>query len=127
MAAVFTGPERVNVGTHGQVQAWEVEVTSHTDGSGTSDYFGPYNGFLTGISTNPDGTDVPTDNWDVYVEDSLGADLMVAGGENRSASTSQFAAPGNSFPSAVVGNIRIRVANMGSGKKAVIRFYIKAA
>lgn len=129
MAAVFSDPDYVDAGVSGKLQAWDVTVTSHTDGSGTSGYIlGPFNGFLWATDTNPDGTDVPTDNWDLYVEDENAVDLMAAACENRDTSTSERAYPGNTpgSPAPIVGTVRLRVANMGDTKKAVVRVYVLA-
>lgn len=126
MAATFTTPTKVNNSTSGKLEAFEFTVTSDTDGSGTSGYtIGPLNGFVWCVDTDPDATDVPTDNWDLYLENSMGID--VAGGAciNRDTSTSERAYPttGNNAPPPEVGFLRARVANMGSGKKATIRVY----
>jgi hypothetical protein len=123
MAAVFTLADPS--GLVGKIRSYDVTVTSHTDGTGTSDYIiSGIRGALWQVVTDP--TDGPTDNWDVYIEDENGVDLLGAAGENRDTTNSEICYPvtsDNSKPM-VDGSLRVRVAGMGSGKTAVVRVFI---
>ncbi len=122
MAATFA-MENVDLAAS-RMKAFDITVVSHTDGSGTSEYtiIPTMAGHaLWGAYSNP--VDGPTDNWDFYIEDENGVDLMGAAGEDRDTTTSELAHPttDNNAPPLVTSRVRVRVANMGSAKSAVIR------
>ena len=50
-------------------------------------------GYVVGLETIPDGTDVPTDLYDLEVRDDYGTDIFNAEANNRSSTTKQFVQP----------------------------------
>lgn len=50
-------------------------------------------GYVVGLETIPDGTDVPTDLYDLEVRDDYGTDVFNAEANNRSSTTKQFVQP----------------------------------
>lgn len=127
MAASFSVVKRDN-GTIGKSFAYDVTVTSASDGSGTSEYslLGPFKGYLWQVVTNPDGSSAPSDNWAVYIEDEAGVDLLGNAGINRDTTNSEVVYPDTTDSSKpqVDGKLRVRVASMGDTKIAVVSVFI---
>ena len=103
--------------------------TSHTDGkvatataNAATTY--TYTGELIRLVTVPDGTDAPTDNYDIMVYDADSVDALMAGGQNRATATTQQVAAANL---GIVANdkLTLYVENAGNTKKGTIHLYIR--
>lgn len=85
-------------------------------------------GTLLRLRTTPDGTDAPTDNYDITLLDAVGgADVLGGVGANRSATLTQIAVPveGTYFrPWIAGGDFYPTVANAGNAKAGTIEVYI---
>lgn len=97
--------------------------TSHTDGSvsGVGQTTQRYHGFLISLETDPDGTDAPTDNYDITLLNEQGTDVLCGAGADRDTANNELTMPlPNSSPNPVALNgtkLDLNVANAGSGKK----------
>lgn len=98
-------------------------------GSWTTDSSGDVNGITTAfkvsgvpilIITDPDGTDIPTDNYDITLIDDDGYDVLQGKGVDRDSSlTEQVSYLGVVFNT----NLTLVVDNAGNAKKGVITIY----
>ena len=125
MAAVVNLTER-NTGVVRKITwAW----TSHTDGKVAKTTSGAktakaYNGEIVRLVTIPDGTDTPTAAYDVFVYEEAGADALMGGGADRSATATEQVGPANL--GVVAGDkMTLYVENAGDSKKGVVHLYIR--
>lgn len=90
-------------------------------------------GAILKVIFDPDGTDVPTANYDVVLNDSHGIDVLAGQGANLSASASTAVCPGvplkdgtttSVVPVAVNDTLTLGVTNAGNAKKGVIELHI---
>lgn len=97
-----------------------VQWTSDASGDVRIHIDTPIAGVIQGVRTKPDGSAVPTDNYDVTWEDEMERDILGGNGANRSTNTVQ------EIHAAVVeveGRTVFKVANAGNAKRgtAVLR------
>lgn len=112
-----------------------VEWTSDSSGNVSSavpDSGKPINGYLSHFDIAPDGTDTPTDQYDVTLLYDVGEgetiDLMGGQGANQSATAgAQYYSKQDSqwIPYAVVGRPTLTIANAGNTKKGTVTLYIR--
>lgn len=95
-SCVHTNTERVNV--NGTIQRVYVTLTCTSDGSGIAAYslnpetYKVKGWYLYNVTTDPDGTSAPTDNYDITLVTSGGEDITNGTALlNRSTSTTQTA------------------------------------
>jgi hypothetical protein len=95
-ACVFTSTEQVSINS--QTQRVYVTLTCTSDGSGIAAYsldpatYGIRGWYLYNVTTDPDGTSAPTDNYDVTLLTSGGEDITNGTALlNRSSTTTQTA------------------------------------
>ena len=115
----------------------KIQFDATTDASGNCDkqtdkeVFGRVVGFI----ANPDGTDAPTDNYDVTVTNEDGVDVLGGAGIDLDTANSEMTIPmiGNKTvtPTAygspfVASKLQINVSNAGDTKKTVITLLISA-
>lgn len=79
-------------------------------------------GFLVGAKAIPDGTTAPSADWDAYVQDPDGIDLLGAGLVNCSATAGKLAMCSVAVP--VYFDLTVTVAGAGDGGKGVIKLLI---
>ena len=97
------------------VVSWTSDASGDADGTVTLD------GAIVRVATNPDGTDVPTDNYDITLVDADSIDILATEGNNRDTSTSEQVFPTDTpFHQ---GDITFTVANAGNAKKGVCTLY----
>lgn len=78
-------------------------------------------GQLLRLVTIPDGTDVPTDQYDLTFLDEYGIDLLNGNGANRSSTLSEDILVNDTI---IVDSIcRPTIANAGDAKKGVVKIY----
>lgn len=111
----------------GNVRLVEVVFTQTADGSGdasetTSESFV---GKVVQVTTDPDGTAVPAANWDLYLQDADGGDIISTDCENQSDTlvTGTRVNPPGWFQ----GTLTAVMDNAGSGGKAVSHVWIVIA
>ena len=103
--------------------------TAHTDGevavaTPNTETTKAYNGEIVRLVTVPDGTDAPDADYDVYVYDEDDADVLMAGGLNRSATaTEQVAA--SSLGVVANDKLTLCIDGAGSGNKGTVHLYIR--
>ena len=106
------------------------ELTSNASGFASADAITNVCGKVKRVMVYPDGTDTPTDNFDIYLYDSTAEDagydnqdLLAAAGENlTNAAPTQII---STAPQLVAGDIELVGTNMGDSKKASVILYIE--
>ena len=125
MAATVTKTEETIGVIKKILWAW----TAHTDGkvaaatanAATSNAF---NGEIVRLVTIPDGTTAPSDDYDVFVYDEDGADVLMGAGANRDeANTEQVLA--SSLGVVANDKLNLYVEGAGSGGKGTVILYVR--
>ena len=101
--------------------------------SGTGDYINTvtgttefaYGGKVIGVGTIP-GTagDAPTDNYDVYVKDSGGHDILLGAGKNRDTANTEYVTE-TSVAGTYESKLVFLVENMGESNKTTVIVWIR--
>lgn len=142
MAVALLGFATVNAQSVTQARATgdnhpirKITLSWTSDGAGAvSATIANINGEILRVVTNPDGTDIPTDNYDIVLNDADGFDVLVGLAANRDTATTEAIAPGIALtngvtisvvPFAVNGNLTLSVTNAGAAKKGVITIYLR--
>ena len=87
--AANTGPTRIASNMYELVFIW----TSEGNGTYTESSTNPVDGYLVLVVTDPDGTSVPTDNYDITLTDDEGVDVMGGALANRDTANTEQALP----------------------------------
>lgn len=117
MAASFT------VTRYGQsVKVVRVDWVSASDGSVTATSL-PIDGEILRVVTDPDGTDAPTDNYDIALNDEDGFDILGGGLANRDTANTEAVVP--SARVVHYGACSLAVTNAGDTKKGAVKIYIR--
>lgn len=101
-------------------------LSDDADGSLTKTTTESFLGYIVGVRTVPDDTDVPTDNYDLNVEDADGTVLSVT--TNRDATIGEYAIAvqsGASKEPPIDGTLTAKITNAGNAKRGVIDVYIR--
>lgn len=104
-----------------------VQATLTSDGSGDASVqtSNTYKGFLVQFETDPDGSDAPTDNWDLTISDDYLSDITAGSGADRDTSNTEVKYQDDLHNGvACHGQLTFTGANMGSAKTAVVVAYI---
>jgi hypothetical protein len=98
--------------------------TSAADGSATATTSNFYNGKIEAFVTDPDGTDAPTDDYDVTIADADGTDVLSAAGQNRDTANTEIVL---SASLGIVANdkLSLTIAAAGNAKKGKIYLYVR--
>jgi len=83
-----------------------------------------YNGKLVGFTTDPDGTDAPTDNYDILINDVDGVDVLLGAGANRDTANNEAVATA-SLGAVVESTLELVISNAGSAKRGVVTLFIQ--
>ena len=124
MALVFTyesgGGRKIYAGSRiGVVVAtWTSDASGDATGT-TGEVIG---GLARRFVTNPDGTAVPSDNYDVTVADADGVSLVGTSLNDRDTATTEQHVP--TQPVAVASKLTVTVSNAGASKSGVLRIYL---
>ena len=103
--------------------------TAHTDGvvalaTPNAITTHPYNGIIERLVTIPDTGTAPSPDYDVYVKDEDGADVLMGGGLNRHTSnTEQVLA--SSLGVVANDKLNLYISGAGSGGKGTVHLYIR--
>jgi hypothetical protein len=106
------------------VQKIKLAWTSASDGRADATTDAYFNGKLIQVTTVPDGTAAPTDNYDVYVKDSDGVDLLQGNGENRDTANTEHIAEA-SLGAVAESKLTLLVQNAGDTKKGAVYIYLR--
>lgn len=125
MAASITKTEE----TFGVIKKISWAWTAHTDGkvakaTANATTAAVFNGEIVRLVTVPDATSAPSDNYDVYIYDEDGLDVLLGAGKDRDIATAEQVAAANL---SVVANDRLTlyVEGAGSGGKGTVHLYIR--
>jgi len=109
--------------TFGTIKKIKFAWTSSAGGAADATTVAGFSGAIERLVTVPDGTDVPTDNYDVVVNDEDGNDVLMAAGQNRSSTVTQQVLASSL---GVVANdkLTLGVTNAGNAKKGTVYLYL---
>jgi hypothetical protein len=120
--------------------AWESEDGGGDAGKATKTTEESYTGQIARVVTIPDGTDAPSDNYDVQLLDEDGVDALLGAGADRDTANTEQIVALNSEPSVlwegsgvlgaplgVVANdqLTLSITSAGNAKKGVVHVYIR--
>lgn len=97
---------------------------SASDGTATGTTTHAYDGKCELLTTDPDGTDAPSDNYDITITDSDGVDVLGGSGANRSTSATQQVL-GSSLGAVAGSKLTLNITNAGDTKAGVVYLYIR--
>lgn len=119
MAGTTTITYQEHRGIHVCTFTWLCDASGDADDGTTK----AISGELLKVVTDPDGTDVPTDNYDIVLNDENGLDVAAAGLGNRdTANTEQaLATLGSCFD----GTLNLVVSNAGNAKRGVVKVFYR--
>lgn len=110
--------------TYGSVKKIRWSWTSDASGDDSEATVEPYDGKLIGLTTDPDGTAAPTDNYDIVVNDADGDDVLLGAGANRDTANTEHVAEASL--GAVAGSkLTLVVSNAGDTKQGVVILYVR--
>lgn len=99
------------------VVAWTSDSNGDADGLNIS-----FNGNIRRVVTIPDGSDAPSVDYDIVLDDEDGTDVMAGGLADRHTSNSESVVP--THDTAVYAGLLLPViSNAGDGKSGVIKIY----
>lgn len=101
--------------------AWTSDASGDMSGTDTAEIDGVALAFV----TNPDGTDAPTDNYDITVNDSDAGDITAAGLANRDTLNTERVVPDPA--AAFSSKLSLVVSNAGNAKKGTLVMYYQGA
>lgn len=91
----------------------------------------PIVGILNRLVTNPDGTDAPTDDYDLTLLDGDSVDVLNGGGANRDTANTEEIYPStvgvgtnSDFQPAIAGDLTVTIAAAGNTKKGRVILYL---
>lgn len=120
----MAGTVTITEETFGSVKKITFAWTSDASGNATGTTSNAYSGAIERLVTVPDGTDAPTDSYDVVVNDEDGNDvLMGAGADRDTANTEQVLA--SSLGIVANDKLALSVSNAGSAKSGTAYVYIR--
>ncbi len=120
MAGTVTTTEITHTSLNKLTFAWTSDASGDADGASVEGY----DGKIVGLTTIPDGTDAPTVNYDVVVNDAAGHDVLLGAGANRHNTNTEHVTEGSL--AGVAGNtLTLVVSNAGNAKKGTVILYIR--
>lgn len=96
--------------------------TSNAEGAATATTKDSYEGILESAVFVPDGSAVPSDQYDVVITDENGLDVLKGEGANRSNSVTQRIQPKTPIANS---KLTLVVSNAGSEKKGEVYLYLR--
>jgi hypothetical protein len=109
-----------------------VEWTSHASNGTVVQAIERFSGEILRITTNPDGTAAPTDDYDITLVDGDGVDVALGTLANRDDTNTETVYPSVAGSGAltdirmsVAGLITLTIANAGNSKKGIITIYYR--
>lgn len=120
-----TGTVSISEERFGSLQKVMFEWTSTAGGAAGDTTVNPYNGEVIRLVTIPDGTDTPTDLYDVEVTDEDGVDVLNGSGADQSNSETQQTAATLSLGVVANDKLTLSVTNAGNAKSGKVILYIR--
>lgn len=109
--------------TYGTVKKIKFAWTSAADGTASGATPNVYDGQALMLVTDPDGTDAPTDNYDITITDSDGVDVLAGVGADRDTAVTEYVVA--NLGAVAKSKLTINVANAGAAKKGIAYLYIR--
>lgn len=122
--AADTGTVTLTEETFSHVKKIKCVWLTNTSGQAEKTTTETYAGQVLYLVTVPDGTDAPTDNYDVYVKDEDGVDVLQAGGWDRDTANTEYVKD-TSLGYVANDKLTLTVASGGNAKKGTVYLYIK--
>ena len=110
--------------THGSVKKVAFSWTADASGDASETTAASFDGKLIHVTTVPDGTSAPTDNYDVTLADADGVDLLAGNGANRDTANTEHIISAN-LGAVAESKLTLTVANAGSGGAGVLYVYLR--
>lgn len=120
MAGTVTATERISGTVRKLVFAWTSDGSGDADGESSQ----VYDGEIVGLTTIPDGTAVPTVDYDVVVNDAEGHDVLLGAGADRSATVTEHVARA-SLAAVAQSTLTLVVSNAGAAKQGTVILYVR--
>lgn len=98
--------------------------TSSAGGAADAVTVRAYDGKLIGLTTDPDGSDAPTDNYDIVITDSGGHDVLLGAGANRDTANTEHVAEA-SLGAVANSTLTLAITNAGATKEGVVILYLR--
>ncbi len=106
------------------IQKIKAAWTSSAAGAVSGTTVNKYTGRLVGAITVPDGTDAPTDNYDIAINDSDSINVALGALANRDTANTEFIAEA-SMAAVARSVLTIAVTNAGDTKKGTVYLFIE--
>ena len=120
----MAGTVTITEETFGTVKKVKFAWTSDASGNADKTSAEAFSGAIERLVTVPDGSDAPTDDYDVVVNDEDGNDvLMGAGADRDTANTEQVLA--SSLGIVANDKLDVVVSNAGNAKKGTVILYLR--
>ncbi len=120
MAGTVTTTEITHTSAKKITFAW----TSSSGGAADATTTNAFDGKVVGLTTDPDGTDAPTDNYDIVINDADGHDVLLGAGANRDTLDTEHVAEANL--GAVAGSkLTLAITTAGNAKKGVVIMWVR--
>lgn len=113
--------------TYTSIRRVKFAWTSSAGGAADATTTGFYTGQILAIVTDPDGTDVPTADYDIVVNNDDGVDIFNGAGANKSATVTETisATLGVDLGVAVASKLTLAVTNAGASKKGIVWIFLR--
>jgi hypothetical protein len=118
------GTVTVSEETYGSVRKVKFSWLSDGDGKATKTTTETYNGKILGLTTVPDGTDAPDDNYNVRVYDEDTADVLMGGGLLRDTANTEYVLS-TSLGAVANDKLSLSVTDAGAANKGTVYLYIR--
>lgn len=102
--------------------AWTSDASGNVSG-GAGLSTKSYTGKIIALTTDPDGTAAPTDNYDIVINDAGGADVLLGAGADRDTANNEHVAQA-SLGAVVESTLELVVSNAGNAKAGVVHLFI---
>jgi hypothetical protein len=114
----------VTEAVHGSCKKIRWSWTSDGSGDASEATTKAYDGKLIGLTTDPDGSAAPTDNYDIVITDGDGDDVLLGAGADRDTANTEHVAEASL--GAVAGSkLTLVVSAAGAAKEGVVVLYVR--
>lgn len=110
--------------TYPAVKKIKFAWTSDNSGDADKTTTAAFTGKLIQVTTVPDGTAAPTDNYDVEVQDADGVDLLAGAGVDRDTAATEHITS-DSIGAVSASTLKLVVSNAGNTKKGTVYVYVR--
>lgn len=109
---------------HGSVKKLTWAWTSDGSGDFSEESDEVYDGKIVGLTTIPDGTAAPDDNYDIVVNDNAGHDVLLGAGADRDTANTEHVT-GASLAAVAASRLTLVVSNAGAANEGTVILYIR--